>query len=157
MDGPQRRSARMPEGPLRMESLLWLDTDADGREAHWIARLHRGDGAPFCAEAHLHPVVARNGAAAHVVLVMTDVTSRIGSGKARERVPPRLRQALEAVRNRPDRSEPIQLGASAAWWRAARSAVSALPRSAAIWISLMHPATDRPAAACAATGSYSRG
>src|SRR5882724_6881285 len=42
----------LAEGPLKMESLLWLDTEADGREVHWIARLHRRDGSPFCAEGH---------------------------------------------------------------------------------------------------------
>ncbi len=68
----------LADGPLRMESLLWLDTEEDGREAHWIARLHHRDGSPFCAEAHLHPVAARNGDAGHIVLVMTDVTSRLG-------------------------------------------------------------------------------
>jgi PAS domain S-box-containing protein len=65
------------EGALRMESLLWLDTAADGTESHGIARVHRGDGAPFCAEAHIHPVAARNGGIAHIALIMTDVTSRL--------------------------------------------------------------------------------
>lgn len=73
----------LADGPLRMESLLWLDTDENGREAHWIARMHRRDGSPFCAEAHLHPVAPRNGQAGHTVLVMTDVTSRVGKGKPR--------------------------------------------------------------------------
>lgn len=75
----------LPDGPLRMESLLWLDTEADGTEAHWIARLHRRDGSPFCAEAHLHRMTARAGSSiGHVVMVMTDVTSRVGSGKSRD-------------------------------------------------------------------------
>ena len=69
------------EGPLRMESLLWLDTEVDGSEAHWIARLHRRDGAPFCAEAHLHPVAPKNGPGSFQVAVITDVTSRIGKAR----------------------------------------------------------------------------
>jgi PAS domain S-box-containing protein len=74
------------DGPLRMESLLWLDTEPDGREAHWIARLHRRDGVQFCAEAHLHSMPGRDvGGLPYVVMVMTDVTSRVGAGKARER------------------------------------------------------------------------
>jgi len=73
----------LADGPLQMESLLWLDTEMDGREVHWIARLHRRDGTPFAAEAHLHPVRAKDGHTEHVVVVIADVTSRVGNGKAR--------------------------------------------------------------------------
>ena len=48
------------DGPLRMEALLWLDTDSGWPEVHWIARMHRRDGTPFCAEAHLHPMRAED-------------------------------------------------------------------------------------------------
>lgn len=68
-------------GPLRMESLLWLDMETDGSEAHWIARLHRRDGAPFCAEAHLHPVAAKSGPGSYQMAILTDVTSRIGNSR----------------------------------------------------------------------------
>jgi PAS domain S-box-containing protein len=70
------------EGALRMESLLWLDTETDGSEAHWIARLHRRDGAPFCAEAHLYSVTAKSGQGSYRMAVLTDVTSRIGRARA---------------------------------------------------------------------------
>jgi PAS domain S-box-containing protein len=73
----------LADGPLRMESLLWLDAAEDGTEVHWIARMHRRDGTPFAAEAHLYPVAARESGAGHVVVVITDVTSRLGVGKAR--------------------------------------------------------------------------
>jgi PAS domain S-box-containing protein len=75
----------LADGPLRMDSLMWLDTEPDGREAHWIARLHRRDGVQFCAEAHLHRMSDRDKCGVpYVVMVMTDVTSRVSS-KARER------------------------------------------------------------------------
>jgi PAS domain S-box-containing protein len=70
------------QGPLRMEALLWLDTDVDGTESHWIARLHRSDGAPFCAETHLHAVTAKTGEGSYTMAIITDVTSRIGKGRA---------------------------------------------------------------------------
>lgn len=73
------------EGPLKMESLLWLDSENDGTETHWIARMHRRDGTPFCAEAHFHPVRAVNGGPAYMVVVLTDVTSRVGNAKNRGR------------------------------------------------------------------------
>lgn len=76
------------EGPLRMESLLWLDTEADGSEAHWIARMHRRDGAPFCAEAHVHRLAASKGGSGHTILVIADVTSRMANGKSRTATPP---------------------------------------------------------------------
>lgn len=75
------------EGPLRMDALLWLDTEADGFEIHWIARMHRRDGTPFCAEAHLHRIANKLGAG-HVVLVIADVTSRLASGKSRAAAQP---------------------------------------------------------------------
>lgn len=75
------------EGPLRMDTLLWLDTEADGSEVHWIARMQRRDGTPFCAEAHLHRIAATTGGTGHVVLVMADVTSRMGAGKIRAAAP----------------------------------------------------------------------
>ena len=70
----------LAEGPLQMAALLWLDTEMDGRETHWIARLQRRDGTPFAAEAHLHPVRAKDGRIEHVVVVIADVTSRVGKG-----------------------------------------------------------------------------
>ena len=69
------------QGPLRMESLLWLDTEVDGSESHWIARLHRRDGAPFCAEAHVHPISAQSGQSTFTIAVITDVTSRVGKAR----------------------------------------------------------------------------
>jgi len=69
------------QGPLRMEALLWLDAEVDGSESHWIARLHRSDGAPFCAEAHVHPVTAKTGQGNYTMTVITDVTSRIGKAR----------------------------------------------------------------------------
>lgn len=76
------------EGPLRMESLLWLDTAADGSEVHWIARMHRRDGTPFCAEAHLHRIAAGKEGNGHVVLVVADVTNRVADRKSRAAAPP---------------------------------------------------------------------
>lgn len=73
----------LADGPLKMESLLWLDAAEDGRELHWIARLHRRDGTPFCGEAHLHPVACKDGGIGHVVLVMSDVTRGTAAGKSR--------------------------------------------------------------------------
>ena len=70
------------QGPLRMESLLWLDTEVDGTESHWIARLYRSDGAPFCAEGHVHPVTAKTGQGNYTIAVITDVTSRIGKARS---------------------------------------------------------------------------
>jgi PAS domain S-box-containing protein len=75
----------LADGPLQMDSLLWLDAEADGREVHWIARLHRRDGTPFCAEAHLHPMKGADGRIEYVVVVIADVTSRVGKGKPRDR------------------------------------------------------------------------
>jgi len=73
----------LADGPLRMDSLLWLDADQDGREVHWIARLHRRDGTLFTAEAHLHEIAAMDGKATQVAVVITDVTARVGTGKSR--------------------------------------------------------------------------
>jgi len=73
----------LADGPLQMEALLWLDTEIDGRETHWIARLQRRDGTPFAAEAHLYPVHNKAGAIEHVVVVVADVTNRVAAGKAR--------------------------------------------------------------------------
>jgi PAS domain S-box-containing protein len=75
----------LADGPLQMESLLWLEAAEDGREVHWIARLHRRDGTPFCAEAHLHPMKGADGRIEHVAVVLTDVTSRVGQGRSRDR------------------------------------------------------------------------
>lgn len=81
----------LADGPLQMESLLWLDTEADGREVHWIARLHRRDGTLFCAEAHLHVLPSEGDGPERMLLVMTDVTSRVATGASQ-----RARQFPEA-------------------------------------------------------------
>ena len=73
----------LADGPLQMESLLWLDAGDDGREVHWIARLHRRDGTPFTAEAHVHPITTQDGRIGHVVVVINDVTDRVATPKSR--------------------------------------------------------------------------
>ena len=67
-----------------MDSLLWLDAADDGRELHWIARLHRRDGTPFCGEAHLYPVKSSEDGLGHVVLVMSEVTRGMAAGTSRQ-------------------------------------------------------------------------
>lgn len=89
----------LADGLLRMESLVWLEAEADGREAHWIARLHRRDGTPFCAEAHLHSLMGADGNIEYVALVMTDVTSRRGHGKSYDATGATTTTATFEIRN----------------------------------------------------------
>jgi PAS domain S-box-containing protein len=86
----------LADGPLKMDSLVWLDAGEDGREAHWIARLRRRDGTLFAAEAHMYPVGATDGTAGHVVIVIADVTSRVGLGKLRQQPSMQPCNALKA-------------------------------------------------------------
>ena len=76
------------EGPLRMESLLWLDTAADGPRFTGSRACTVVTATPFCAEAHLHRIAAGKEGNGHVVLVVADVTNRVADRKSRAAAPP---------------------------------------------------------------------
>ena len=93
------------EGPLRMESLLWLDTDADGTEVHWIARMHRRDGTAVLRRSPRSIRIARRtdrrmGARVHQCAVIDRRHEPDGKAQALAR-PAQVRRAAAPLCNGP--------------------------------------------------------